>query len=108
MSKIRNRCIDSWYTDDARERLQLYMVAIIFYPELPYDALKHLDSLPFTPMQHLFHLENKINNMKNNISQNISDSKKQEFYEIRRRNSNTKIDNIQEYLSDKIGVEKIL
>jgi hypothetical protein len=52
------------------------MVAIIFYPELPYDALKHLDSLPFTPMQHLFHLENKINNMKNNISQNISDSKK--------------------------------
>jgi hypothetical protein len=72
--------------------------------ELPYDDIKHLDSLPFTPMQHLLYLENKINNMSHNISHNISNSIKYEFYNIR-KNKNTKIDNVQEYLSDKIGVE---
>ena len=69
--------------------------------ELPYDDIKNLDSLPFTPISHLKHLHTEIKNIKSNISVSILKSINYEFLEIKKNNNN--IEDIHTYMSEKIN-----
>ena len=71
--------------------------------ELPYDIVKDIDSLPYTPLKHLIYLEDRLHEMKYNIDDNISIKIKEEFYKISK--DNIKIDNIVNYLSKKIDLD---
>jgi hypothetical protein len=71
--------------------------------ELPYEIVKNIKCLPFTPIKHLEYLDNIIINMKYNINDDISKQISYELYNIMK--SDIKVNNIVDELSIKLNID---
>lgn len=70
--------------------------------ELPYEDVKDLNCLPFTPIKHLVYLEERIEALNKCVDTNLLASIKEVYRDLKK--SGTHVDDITLYISEKLGI----